>query len=316
MSTETTRSENGQSTVEPEGGEVVGDPVDRRDARRPGRPFAQGRTVTREAVRAGRRARARRLGRSEVAPAKGDRRFSDPGLVGQPALLPDPARLPGRRAAVSNVVERARPRARTTPAAPSRPGSPSPSSPARSPPPTSSPPTPPRSSARSTPAARAWRAGSRNFVDDLRNNGGMPSMVEPGRVRGGSRPRAQSPGAVVAARRGGRGDAVPAEHRAGVRSARCSSSRRRSAASTSSTCARAAASSSTPCSQGIQMFLLSWRNPTAEQGEWDLDTYARAGARRDRRRARDHRQRRRQRDGLLRRRHHHHHAAQPPRRDR
>jgi polyhydroxyalkanoate synthase len=27
-------------------------------------------------------------------------------------------------------------------------------------------------------------------------------------------------------------------------------------------------------SRGLQTFLLSWRNPTAEQGSWDLDTYA------------------------------------------
>ena len=27
-------------------------------------------------------------------------------------------------------------------------------------------------------------------------------------------------------------------------------------------------------SQGISTFLLSWRNPTAEQGEWNLDNYA------------------------------------------
>jgi len=27
-------------------------------------------------------------------------------------------------------------------------------------------------------------------------------------------------------------------------------------------------------SQGPQVFLLSWRNPTAEQADWDLDTYA------------------------------------------
>src|SRR6202011_2853446 len=26
--------------------------------------------------------------------------------------------------------------------------------------------------------------------------------------------------------------------------------------------------------RGLQTFMLSWRNPTAEQGRWDLDTYA------------------------------------------
>src|SRR5207302_5615776 len=27
-------------------------------------------------------------------------------------------------------------------------------------------------------------------------------------------------------------------------------------------------------SQGLQVFMLSWRNPTKEQSDWDLDTYA------------------------------------------
>src|SRR4029077_2975496 len=27
-------------------------------------------------------------------------------------------------------------------------------------------------------------------------------------------------------------------------------------------------------SRGLQTFLLSWRNPTAEQAHWDIDTYA------------------------------------------
>ena len=28
-------------------------------------------------------------------------------------------------------------------------------------------------------------------------------------------------------------------------------------------------------SRGLQSFLVSWRNPTAQQADWDIDTYAR-----------------------------------------
>ena len=41
--------------------------------------------------------------------------------------------------------------------------------------------------------------------------------------------------------------------------------------------------------QGQQVFVISWRNPDAEQGHFDLDTYARGGARGARRGGRDHR---------------------------
>ena len=69
-------------------------------------------------------------------------------------------------------------------------------------------------------------------------------------------------------------------------------------------------------SQGLQVFMVSWRNPQAEQADWGMDTYARrildaletvrevSGCRR------------RQHDRLLRRRHPHDDTAQPPRADR
>ena len=55
-------------------------------------------------------------------------------------------------------------------------------------------------------------------------------------------------------------------------------------------------------SQGLQVFMISWRNPTQEQADWDLDTYAGRRRRRDRRRPGDHRLPRRQHPRLLRRR--------------
>ena len=56
--------------------------------------------------------------------------------------------------------------------------------------------------------------------------------------------------------------------------ARSSSCRHPSVATTSWTSARAAASWSTRVSRGLQTFLFSWRNPSADQADWDIDTYA------------------------------------------
>ncbi len=94
-------------------------------------------------------------------------------------------------------------------------------------------------------------------------------------------------------------------------SVRCWWCRRRSVASTSWICGRDAASSSTRCLRGLQMHMLSWRNPQQDQAEWNLDTYASRVSSSDRRGMRDHRQRVREPHRVLRGRHHHHHVAQP-----
>ena len=79
-----------------------------------------------------------------------------------------------------------------------------------------------------------------------------------------------------AAHRGLRAHPVQAARPRACTRCRCCSSRRRSTATTSSTSPRAAAWSSTSSAQGQQVFLISWRNPGAAQGHFDLDTYARA----------------------------------------
>ena len=61
--------------------------------------------------------------------------------------------------------------------------------------------------------------------------------------------------------------------------------------------------------RGLQTFMLSWRNPTAEQGRWDLDTYAQTVSGGHRHRPGDHRQPGRKPDRLLRRRHHRYRPA-------
>ena len=114
--------------------------------------------------------------------------------------------------------------------------------------------------------------GVRNFVGDVRNNGGMPSMVERDAFEVG-KDLALSPGAVV--QRDEVGELIQYQP------------------STEQVYKRPLVIIPPPigrfyfldlrpgrsfieyaASQGIQVFLLSWRNPTAEQGEWDLDTYA------------------------------------------
>jgi len=114
--------------------------------------------------------------------------------------------------------------------------------------------------------------GARNVVSDVRRNGGMPSMVQPGAFEVG-RNLAVTLGAVVA--RDPVAEVIqyaPTETNVWERPVLVVP----------------------PCigryyfldlapnrsfveyavGRGLQAFMLSWRNPTAEQGDWDLDTYA------------------------------------------
>ena len=114
--------------------------------------------------------------------------------------------------------------------------------------------------------------GARNFVHDVRHNGAMPSMIEPGAFEVG-RDLAVTPGAVVAR------DAV-AEVLQYV-------------PATDTVFQRPVLIVPPPIGRfyfldlrpgrsfveyagrrGLQAFMLSWRNPTPAQGQWDLDTYA------------------------------------------
>jgi polyhydroxyalkanoate synthase len=114
--------------------------------------------------------------------------------------------------------------------------------------------------------------GLRNFADDLRHNGGMPSMVERDAFRVG-RDLALTPGAVI--------------HRNPV------AELLQYQPSTAEVHQRPVLVVPPPigrfyfldlrpgrsfveyvASQGMQTFLLSWRNPNEQQGEWNLDTYA------------------------------------------
>jgi len=234
--------------------------------------LSQGGAVIREAVGLEGELVRIAVGRSEIAPAKGDRRFTDPAWTANPAYHRLEQAYLAWAAAVRSLVDESRGKQQD-----------------------------PRRAERATlmvniltsalaptnffatnPAAikRAFDTGGmsvlrgmRNFISDLRHNGGLPSMVERGAFEVG-RNLAVTPGAVVAR------DEV-----AEVLQYR---------PSTETTFDRpllvippminrfyvldlASGRSFVEhaVSRGLQTFQLSWRNPTPEQGHWDLDTYAR-----------------------------------------
>ncbi|MDX6286678.1 MAG: poly[(R)-3-hydroxyalkanoate] polymerase subunit PhaC [Frankiales bacterium] len=114
--------------------------------------------------------------------------------------------------------------------------------------------------------------GARNFVHDMRHNGGLPSMSDPDAFEVG-RNLAVTPGVVVG--RDEVGELL------------------QYAATTETVYQRPVLVVPPPIGrfyfldlspgrsfaefvvgQGMQTFMLSWRNPTVEQGDWTLDTYA------------------------------------------
>src|SRR6266852_2991032 len=252
------------------GGEAVGTPSLRQAASSLAAALSQGTTVAREAGRLGMELTRIAWGRSDVAPARGDRRFTDPAWTSNPAfrmiqqsylasaqaLDRIVAAMPERRS--GTMAEQARFAANIVASAAA-----------------------PTNFLMSNPAAlkRAFDTGgmslargARNFVHDVRHNGAMPSMIEPGAFEVG-RDLAVTPGAVVAR------DAV-AEVLQYVPAADTVFQRPvlivpppigrfyfldlRPGRSFVEYAGR----------RGLQAFMLSWRNPTAGQSHWDLDTYA------------------------------------------
>jgi len=232
--------------------------------------LSQGTTVAQEVTRLGVELTRIAWGLSDVAPAKGDRRFTDPAWTSNPAFrmigqsyLASARALDRIVAAMGdgrsdNRAEQARFTANIVTSAAA-----------------------PTNFLATNPAAlkRAFETGgmslargARNLVHDIRHNGAMPSMIEPGAFEVG-RDLAVTPGAVVAR------DAVAEVLQY--------------APATDTVFARPVLVVPPPISRfyfldlrpgrsfaeyavsrGLQTYLLSWRNPTAEQGSWDLDTYA------------------------------------------
>jgi len=253
-----------------DGGEAVGIPSLQEAVGGLATALSQGTTVTGEAGRLGLELTRIAWGLSDVAPAKGDRRFADPAWTSNPVLRMLQQSYLASAEALDRIVaamgdgrsdtraEQARFAAKIVTSAAA-----------------------PTNFLVSNPAAikRAFDTGGmsivrglRNFVHDVRHNGGMPSMIEPDAFEVG-RDLAVTPGAVVAR------DAV-AEVLQYAPTAKTVFERPvlvvpppigrfyfldlRPGRSFVEYAAR----------RGLQMFLLSWRNPTAEQGSWDLDTYA------------------------------------------
>jgi len=253
------------------GGEAVGIPSLRGAVNGLAAALTQGTAVAREASRLGAELTRIAWGLSDVAPVKGDRRFTDPAWTSNPVFRMIQQTYLASAESLDRVVaqldedrsgakaERARFAATiiTSAAAPTN-------------------------FLVSNPAAikRAFDTGgmslvrgARNFARDVRRNGAMPSMIEPGAFEVGQ-DLAVTPGAVVAR------DAVAEVVQY--------------APATDTVFARPVLIVPPPIgrfyfldlrpgrsfveyavARCLQTFMVSWRNPTAEQGRWDLDTYAR-----------------------------------------
>ena len=253
-----------------DGGEAVGIPSLQEAASGLGKALSQGTTVAREAARLGLELTRIAWGLSDVPPAKGDRRFTDPAWTSNPAFRMIQQSYLASAGALDRVVAAMGDGSSDTRAEQARFAADILASAAA-----------PTNFLVSNPAAikRAFDTGgmsiargARNFARDVRHNGGMPSMIEPGAFEVG-RDLAVTSGAVVAR------DAVaevlqytatadtvfgrpvlvvpPPIGRFYFLDLRPGRSFAEYAAS-----------------RGLQTFMISWRNPTPEQGRWDLDTYA------------------------------------------
>jgi polyhydroxyalkanoate synthase subunit PhaC len=252
------------------GGEAVGLPTLRQAAGGLAAALSQGSTVAREATRLGAELTRIALGRSDVAPVKGDRRFTDPAWTSNPVFRVIGQSYLASAQALDRVVDAMGDGRGGTRAEQARFAANIMTSAAA-----------PTNFLATNPAAlkRAFETGgmslargARNFARDVRHNGGMPSMTVPGAFVVG-RDLAVTPGAVVAR------DAVAEVLQY--------------AATADTVFQRPVLVVPPPIGRfyfldlrpersfveyatgrGLQAFMLSWRNPGPEQGHWDLDTYA------------------------------------------
>jgi polyhydroxyalkanoate synthase len=253
-----------------DGGEAVGIPSLEEAARALTAALTQGTTVAREASRLGLELTRIAWGKSDLAPAKGDRRFADPAWTSNPLFRTIQQSYLASAGALDRIVAALDDGSNGTRAEQARFVADIVASAAA-----------PTNFFATNPAAikRAFDTGgmsiirgTRNFVHDVRHNGGMPSMVEPDAFEVGQ-DLALTPGAVVA--RDPVGEVL------------------QYAAATEKVFGRPLLVVPPPIgrfyfldlrpgrsfveyalSRGLQVFMLSWRNPTAEQGSWNLDTYA------------------------------------------
>ena len=258
-------------TAEPiGGGEAAGMPSLRQAASGLATAMSQGTTVPREASRLGVELTRIAWGRSDVAPARGDRRFTDPAWTSNPLFRMIQQSYLASAQALDRIVAEMGDRRGGTAAEQAQFAANILVSAAA-----------PTNFLMSNPAAlkhafdtggMSLARGARNFAHDVRHNGAMPSMIEPGAFEVG-RDLAVTPGAVVAH------DAVAEVLQYDP--------------ATDTVFQRPVLIVPPPIGRfyfldlrpgrsfveyavgrGLQTFMLSWRNPTAEQSQWDLDTYA------------------------------------------
>src|SRR6516162_461404 len=259
-----------ETTESVNGGEAMGIPSLRDAVNGLAAALTQGTAVAGEASRLGAELTRIAWGLSDVAPAKGDRRFNDPAWTSNPVFRRIQKGYLASAQALDRVVgqlgdgrgdaraEQARFAANIVISAAA-----------------------PTNFLATNPAAlkRAFETGGMslvrgacNFARDVRHNGAMPSMTVPGAFEVGQ-DLAVTPGAVIA-----RDEVAEVLQYAPA---------------TDTVFARPVLVVPPPigrfyfldlrpgrsfaeyaAGRGLQTFMLSWRNPGPDQGRWDLDTYA------------------------------------------
>ena len=209
-------------------------------------------------------------GRSSVEPRREDRRFSDPEWSSNPVLRRVMQSYLAASSAANRAVDRLEPIVGPKRAEPAKfatnlvVGAVSPTNFLL---------TNPAAMRRAVQTrGKSLAAGSRNLLHDLRHNGGFPSMVDPDAFKVG-RDLALTPGSVVV--RDEFGEVIqysPTTERVF----------RRPVLIVPPPIGRFYFLDLRPgrsfveyaVAQGFQTFMLSWRNPTPQQGDWNIDTYA------------------------------------------
>ncbi|XAN02654.1 alpha/beta fold hydrolase [Rhodococcus aetherivorans] len=232
--------------------------------------FGHGRAVARHGVSFGRELAKIAVGRSTVAPAKGDRRFADSAWSANPAYRRLGQTYLAATEAVDGVVDEV-----------GRAIGPRRTAEARFAADILTAALAPTNYLWTNPAALkeafdtaglSLARGTKHFVSDLIENRGMPSMVQRGAFTVG-KDLAVTPGAVIS-----RDEVAEVLQYTPT----TETVRRRPVLVVPPPIGRYYFLDLRPgrsfveysVGRGLQTFLLSWRNPTAEQGDWDFDTYA------------------------------------------
>jgi polyhydroxyalkanoate synthase subunit PhaC len=261
---------SGEATEAVDGGEAIGIPSLQDAVSGLAATLNQGMTVVGEASRLGLELTRIAWGLSDVAPTKGDRRFTDPAWTSNPVFRMVQQGYLASAQALDRIVGQLDDGRNNTKAEQARFAANILTSAAA-----------PTNFLATNPAAikRAFDTsgmslvrGARNFARDVRHNDTMPSMIEPGAFEVG-RDLAVTPGAAVA--RNAVAEVL------------------QYTPTTDTVFERPVLVVPPPIGRyyfldlrpgrsfaeyavgrGLQTFMLSWRNPTPEHSSWDLDAYA------------------------------------------